>query len=169
MSFFIFSVKPNYHEFICKLTNLHQKSNLHHTLDIMPKQVTSGVVHLRGLAPGQCSYEKTNVIFLYVAAYFSPYPQKAINALYRACIGVAGHLSTTPRWGSPATCLSQRHDERTSRLVFHTILLLLSVKQGSCDFKVTGFDPTPSQNRVYSSRGRRSYHSVIWAVKASGW
>ena len=27
----------------------------------------------------------------------------------RARLGVAGHLSTTPRWGNPAKCLSQRH------------------------------------------------------------
>ena len=29
----------------------------------------------------------------------------------RARLGVAGHLSTTPRWGNPAKCLSQRHNK----------------------------------------------------------
>ena len=34
----------------------------------------------------------------------------AINAI-RARLGVARHLSTTPRWGNPAKCLSQRHNK----------------------------------------------------------
>ena len=29
----------------------------------------------------------------------------------RARLGVASHLSTTPRWGNPAKCLSQRHNK----------------------------------------------------------
>ena len=29
----------------------------------------------------------------------------------RARLGVTGHLSTTPRWGNPAKCLSQRHNK----------------------------------------------------------
>ena len=29
----------------------------------------------------------------------------------RARLGVSGHLSTTPRWGNPAKCLSQRHNK----------------------------------------------------------
>ena len=29
----------------------------------------------------------------------------------RARLGVAGHLSTTPRWGNPAKCLSRRHNK----------------------------------------------------------
>ena len=28
----------------------------------------------------------------------------------RARLGVASHLSTTPRWGNPAKCHSQRHN-----------------------------------------------------------
>ena len=36
------------------------KSNLRHTHGITPKCVTSGGVHLRGLAPGQHSSEKTS-------------------------------------------------------------------------------------------------------------
>ena len=34
-------------------------SNLHYTRGITPKRITSGWVHLRGLAPGQQSYEAT--------------------------------------------------------------------------------------------------------------
>ena len=33
--------------------------------------------------------------------------QRAIGAR----LGVAGHLSTTTRWGNPAKCLSQRHNK----------------------------------------------------------
>ena len=53
----------------------------------------------------------------------------------RARLGVAGHLSTTPRWGNPAKCLSQRHNKYTCRLVLHTVPLMLSVKQGSCEYQ----------------------------------
>ena len=31
--------------------------------------------------------------------------EKAIKALKRGRLGVAGHVSTTPRWGNPAKCL----------------------------------------------------------------
>ena len=37
------------------------------------------------------------------------YPEKTIKALQRARLDVAGHLSTTLRWGNPDKCLSQRH------------------------------------------------------------
>ena len=36
------------------------KKNLHYTRGNMPKRVTSGGVHLRGLAPGQHSFEETS-------------------------------------------------------------------------------------------------------------
>ena len=39
---------------------LKSKSNLHYTCGITPKRVTSGGVHLRGLAPGQHSSEETS-------------------------------------------------------------------------------------------------------------
>ena len=51
----------------------------------------------------------------------------------KARLGVAGHLLTTPRWGNPAKCLSQRHNKYACRLVLHTVPLMLSVKQGSCE------------------------------------
>ena len=37
-----------------------RKSNLHCTRGITPKRVTSSGVHLRGLAPGQNSFEETS-------------------------------------------------------------------------------------------------------------
>ena len=39
-------------------TEIKPKSNLHFTRDITPKRVTSGRVHLLGLAPGQSSSKK---------------------------------------------------------------------------------------------------------------
>ena len=41
-----------------------KKSNLHYTLAITPKRVTSGGVHLRGLMPGQHSSEKKSLVTL---------------------------------------------------------------------------------------------------------
>ena len=46
-------------EFICVDTGLFKK-NLHYSRGITPKRVTSGGVHLRGLAPGQHSSEGTS-------------------------------------------------------------------------------------------------------------
>ena len=44
-----------------KITDIQiKKSNLHYTRSITPKRVTSGGVHLSGLAPGQHSSEETS-------------------------------------------------------------------------------------------------------------
>ena len=41
---------------------------------------------------------------------------------------------------------------------------MLSVSQRSCEYRLSshGFDPTRNKTQVYSSRGRCSYHSVIF-------
>ena len=72
----------------------------------------------------------------------------------QARLGVASHLSTTPRWGNPAKCLSQRHNKQTCRLVLDTVPLMLNVKQGSIEyhFQSDWFDPTRNQTQVYSTR-----------------
>ena len=72
-------------------------------------------------------------------------------------------MSTTPRWGNPAKCLSQRHNKQTCRLFLHTLPLMLKVIQGSCEYQFEShwFDPTRNQTRVYSSRDERSNHSAI--------
>ena len=49
--------------------------------------------------------------FSIVVAYLSSYHEKAINMLKRARLGVAGHLSTTPKWENPAKCLFQLHNK----------------------------------------------------------
>ena len=54
----------------------------------------------------------------------------------QARLGVAGHLSTTPRWENPAKCVSQRHNKYTCRLYLHTVPLMLSAKQGSCEYQL---------------------------------
>ena len=49
-------------------------------------------------------------IILHLVAFLSSYHKRAIIALLRAGLGVAGHLSITPRWGNPDKCLSQRYN-----------------------------------------------------------
>ena len=67
----------------------------------------------------------------------------------RARLGVAGHLSTTPRWGNP---LSAFPNGTTSKLAgfLHTVPAMLNVKQGSCKYQFQShwFDPT--RNRTPS-------------------
>ena len=48
-----------------------------------------------------------------LVAYSSSYYEKAIITLQRACLKVAGHLSTTPRWGNSACVFP---DGTTSKL-----------------------------------------------------
>ena len=51
-------------------------------------------------------------IYFYLIAYLSSYiSRESDQCAIRARLGVAGHLSTTPRWGNPAKCLSQRHNK----------------------------------------------------------
>ena len=47
------------HSNVLATNGLTNTSNLHYARMITPKRVTSGGVHLRGLAPGQHSSEKT--------------------------------------------------------------------------------------------------------------
>ena len=48
-------------------------------------------------------------LFVFTAC-LSSYREKAIKALKRARLGVAGHLLTTPRWGNPTKCFSHRRN-----------------------------------------------------------
>ena len=93
-----------------------------------------------------------------VSCQFILLSRESDQCAIRARLGVASHLSTTPRWGNPAKCLSQRHNRYTCRLVLHTVPLMLSVKQGSCEYQFSShwFDPTRNQTQVYSSRDGRS-------------
>jgi len=44
---------------------------------------------------------------------------------------------------SPIKCLAQRHKKRSCWLVFHTIFLMLNVKQGNCEYQLfKSFGPT---------------------------
>ena len=49
-----------------------------------------------------------NYLFIYYWHIYPPITRKRRSAV-RARLGVAGHLSTTLRWGNPVKCLSQRH------------------------------------------------------------
>ena len=44
-----------------------------------------------------------------VSCIFILLSRESDQCAIRARLGVASHLSTTPRWGNPAKCLSQRH------------------------------------------------------------
>ena len=41
------------------------------------------------------------------------------------------------KMGNPAKCLSQQHNKSTCRLVLHTVLLMLNVKQEGCEYRTT--------------------------------
>ena len=64
---------------------------------------------------------------------YSPTRRKRRSAV-RARLGVAGHLSTTLRWGIP---LSAFPNGTTSKLAdfLHTVPSMLNVKQGSCEYQ----------------------------------
>ena len=82
----------------------------------------------------QWIYRKNIYIFnssfmLSLLRCISSYHEKVIKALWRACLGAAGLLSTTLRWGNHSKCLSQRHNTWTCRFVLQTVPLILSDKQ----------------------------------------
>ena len=52
----------------------------------------------------------TDLFFLF-SCIFILLSRESDQCAIRARLGVAGHLSTTPRWGNPAKCLSQRHNK----------------------------------------------------------
>ena len=76
----------------------------------------------------------STIIYLF-SCIFILLSRESDQCAIRARLGVAGHLSTTPRWGSPAKCFSQRHNKSTCRLVLHTVPSMLNVKQGSCEYQ----------------------------------
>ena len=100
--------------------------------------------------------------YLYFVAYIL-LSRESNQCVIRAHLGVVGRLSTTPRWGNPARCLSQQRNEQTCWFVLDTVFLLLNIKQRSCKYQFLShwFGPTGNQTEVSSSRGRRFYHSAI--------
>ena len=73
--------------------------------------------------------------FLYFRSIFILLSRESDHSAIPARLEVANHLSTTPRWGNPDKCLSQRHNQLTCRLDLHTIPLMLSVKQRNCEYQ----------------------------------
>ena len=49
-----------------------------------------------------------NIFFSCMFILLSP---ESDQSAIRARLGVASHLSTTPKWGNAAKCLSQRHSK----------------------------------------------------------
>ena len=90
------------------------------------------------------------LLYLFLIGIFLTF----INLLFvQAWLGVTGLLSTTPRWRNPA--ISAFPNGTTSKLVIHTVPLMLNVKQRSCEYQFYShwFDPTRNQTRVYNCRG----------------
>ena len=62
-------------------------------------------------------YVSTGIHALYLSQHFLfgcifiLLSRESDQCAIRARLGVAGHLSTTPRWGNPVKCLSQRHNK----------------------------------------------------------
>ena len=62
-----------------------------------------------------------DMVFFIFGCIFILLSRESDQCAIRARLGVAGHLFTTPRWGNPAKCLSQRYNKYTCRLVLHTL------------------------------------------------
>ena len=71
-----------------------------------PKIIKNGKM---SLLPFQMS--NLSMLYLYLVAYLFSYHEESDQCAIRARLGVASHLCTTPRWGNPAKCLSQRHNK----------------------------------------------------------
>ena len=89
----------------------------------------------RVMTSGESKPKRSGTSFRYklVSCIFVLLSRKSDQCAIQARLGVASHLSTTPRWGNPAKCFSQRHNKLTRRLALHTVPLMLSVKQGRCE------------------------------------
>ena len=55
--------------------------------------------------------QKRSFIFDLFSCIFIFLSRESDQSAIRARLGVASHVSTTPRWGNPAKCLSQRHNK----------------------------------------------------------
>ena len=57
------------------------------------------------------SHAAASMFNVSLVAHLPSYHNKAIKAQYRARLGFADHQSTTPTWGNPVKCFSQRHNK----------------------------------------------------------
>ena len=66
------------------------------------------------------------------------------HAVCESSVRLGQHLSATSRWRHPVKCLAQGHSKQARRLVLHTIPIVLSAEQGSCEyhFLVFWYDST---------------------------
>ena len=117
---------------------------------------------MQGRAPGVNTplltiAEKIVLIYWHI---YPPVTRKRRCAV-RARLGVAGHLSTTLRWGIPLSAFSKGTTSKLADL-FHTVLLMLNVKQEAVNtnFQVIRLTRLVIKLQVYRSRSRRSIHSA---------
>ena len=85
-----------------------------------PRCCRSVVGNYRAAAPREVCYRSVRVFRInalnlkhtkLVSCIFILLSRESDQCAVRARFGVAGHLSTTPRWGNPVKCLSQRHNK----------------------------------------------------------
>ena len=99
------------HEFLEYLTYCY---SVLHSAIIRSK--TTGLNKL-DISKGLCTImsRPTTMAFIFYLFLFSCIfillSRESDQCAIRARLGDAGHLSTTPKWGSPAKCLSQQHNK----------------------------------------------------------
>ena len=86
----------------------------------------------------------SSFLFCFICHIYPPFTRKRIVSLYfgrevRTRLGVAFFEVYGPpvfriKVGHPVKCLAQEHNKRTCWLVLHNLLLMPSVKQGSCEY-----------------------------------
>ena len=96
---------------------------------------------------------------------YSPLTRKRRSAV-RARLGVAGHLSTTLRWGNSVKCLSQRHNKQTCRL--SPLCPLNGERQAGKLWipivKSLVWPDSESNPKSTDPEADALYHSAIWSV-----
>ena len=100
------------------LSKLRSSANVQHAERLASLPPKSPVVsNSTQNQSGEFTLFLISFLFSCIFDYLFSYHEKAIKALIRARFGVAGHLSTTPRWG----------------ISLRAFPLILSVKHGSCE------------------------------------
>ena len=82
-------------------------------IGVESKAINEMVIIAIELMPLDRVADSVNLKFFYFlfSCIFILLSRESDQCAIRARLGVAGHLFTTPRWGSPAKCLSQRHNK----------------------------------------------------------
>ena len=88
---------------------LATKANLHYTRGIIPKRVMSGRAHLRGLSPGQHSFEETLQRWRAVGDIVSDLTRRGIEPYTTRTDFVCLTSELTGRFGLSLSQLKKKH------------------------------------------------------------